>query len=432
MLSKFSSLMAGLNITVLKQFLIYSSGALFLRGISVILVPIYMRTLSPTDYGVLSLCYSFVCIAAAIISMGLRHVLTFDYFHHTHEEQKKLINEILVIYTLIGTAALAIAIAARSLFIHYIFMDYLSDTLMIVVLCNTYLTFYAELHDQLLQYTGRALRMTIINIINAFIRITVILVLLLYFKASFASMVWGQWAGLVFVCSVGLYTYLMHGYQTHARIKNSLKKTKEYISRGAPLVPKILLMWVLSGADRWVLARYSSMHDVGIYSVADAFSYLFYLLILMPWNGSYLPWMLRELTHSKHDTRLIEQKNRTIMWYTMGGVSVLMVFCFIVFQPVLRWIIPAQYHEALPYILIILFGQVFLLGANFGSCILQFRKQSYLMLGALVVPSVLNVGLNILLIPHYRLYGCTGATLISYATYFCIILWLSMRRAPAK
>ena len=74
---KLSALLSIITDTsVIKHFFIYSFGSFFLRSISMILVPLNMRKLTPTDYGTLSLITAFITIATALIGLGLRQVLS--------------------------------------------------------------------------------------------------------------------------------------------------------------------------------------------------------------------------------------------------------------------------------------------------------------------------------------------------------------------
>ena len=177
--------------------------------------------------------------------------------------------------------------------------------------------------------------------------------------------------------------------------------SSDLIMYGLPFIPGIMFSWVLASSDRWVLAYYTSMHDVGIYAIADLFAQLFYTLILIPWSGSYLPYIMQRYAQHKTNLSSIEKENRTIMILSMICATIGVIFGYICLQPFLYWIIPPAYQAAIVYILLLLIGQVFLLGSYFAATIIQFHKKRYFLAFALAIPACCNLLLNLLLTPRF-------------------------------
>ena len=175
---------------------------------------------------------------------------------------------------------------------------------------------------------------------------------------------------------------------------------------------------MLSSADRWVLAQYSSMHDVGIYSIAAVFGQLFQLGVLMPMQRAYMPIMLEKFAKNKNNLKKVEQWNKKNMILAMIGLAGIISVGYIICRPILYILLPTAYHPAIGYIWLILMGQIFLLGEHFLSLLITFHKKAYFQAVSLFIPSLLNVGLNLLLIPHFKITGCILATLAAYIIYF--------------
>lgn len=86
--------------------LIYGLGALFLKGISFFLIPLYTRMLLPQDYGNLELLNTFTSILEIICSLGLFNFLYMDFFHKDAEGKKQLINSLLSVYLVLSSLLL--------------------------------------------------------------------------------------------------------------------------------------------------------------------------------------------------------------------------------------------------------------------------------------------------------------------------------------
>ena len=408
------------NASVIKHFFIYSFGSFFLRSISMILVPLNMRKLTPTDYGTLSLITAFITISTALIGLGLRQMLSIEFFHQNQEGKKRLLTDMIVIYTTIAIPAVAVAWHARALIISSIFFNTITATQLAPALITVFLFFYAELLYQLLQYERKAIPLTTLQILLALISAATTLVSLWVFNVGIVGIIWAQTISTILATLV-FFLFLAKRYFLRSSIRASLSKTYYYILYGLPFIPGIICSWVLASADRWVLASYRSMHEVGIYAIADLFAQLFYTLILIPWSGSYLPYIMQRYAKHKDNLAPIERENRQIMFMSMIGATVVILISFFCFKSFLHYLLPATYYSAIPYILLLLLGQIFLLGSYFAATLIQFHKKSYFLAFALALPAIINLLLNLLLTPYFGIYGCTAATLISYFIYFMIM-----------
>ncbi len=408
------------NASVIKHFFIYSFGSFFLRSISMILVPLNMRKLTPTDYGTLSLITAFITISTALIGLGLRQMLSIEFFHQDQEGKKRLLTDMIVIYTTIAIPAVAVAWHARTLIISSIFFNTITATQLAPALITVFLFFYAELLYQLLQYERKAIPLTTLQILLALISASVTLVSLWVFNVGIVGIIWAQTISTILAALV-FFLFLAKHYFLRSSIRASLSKTYYYILYGLPFIPGIICSWVLASADRWVLASYRSMHEVGIYAIADLFAQLFYTLVLIPWSGSYLPYIMQRYAKHKDNLAPIERENRQIMFMSMIGATIVILISFFCFKSFLRYLLPATYYSAIPYILVLLLGQIFLLGSYFAATLIQFHKKSYFLAFALALPAIINLLLNLLLTPYFGIYGCTTATLISYFIYFMIM-----------
>ncbi len=406
--------------SVIKNFFAYSLGSLFLKAISMIIVPLIMKKLSPSDYGTLSLITSFIAIAAAIIGLGLRQVVSIEYFHcKTLEEKTKLINEIIVIYTTIAVPILLISLHFKTLIIQYIFFNAIG-TLFIPMLIIVFLSFFVEFFYQLLQYEQYAYLLTFIQLFTALLSTTLTMFFLWQYNLGIASIVLAQLITIIFSTFLASIIYYKKIYTSQLLILSVFFKIKYFISYGFPFIPGILFSWVIASSDRWILGYYCTMHEVGIYSVADLFAQLFYFLVLQPWAGSYLPYIMGQYAQSDNDQSLIEQKNLQCMWIVMFTLVVFISIGCSFLPFIVNFIFPKQYIESIQYVWVLLIGQVFLLGSYFCSSLIQFHKRTYFLASALAFPATINIILNIILVPFFSIKGATIATLTSYIIYFMV------------
>lgn len=380
-----------------------------------------MHALTPADFGILSLITSFMSIGTALVGLGLRQAFSLEYFHCDIEHRKKLINAIIVTYCIGGLFFLCCGLCAKNFFMQFFFLNQVSTNTYLLIIGMIFIQFFVELFYQILQYEQRSLLLALLQFYNA-LSTTILTCIFIWLHRGFVGIVHAQACMLMIIGGVSIHSYIKTKYYSFLKLP-TLSHCTHLIKSGLPFIPTVLFGWILASGDRWILARYATLHDVGIYATADLVSQLFYFAVLYPWSGAYLPYIMNQFTQHKDNVLRIEQWNQKVMWWTMVTMVVLIIAGFIITKPLLFFILPPTYYSAINYMLILLMGQLFLLGSYFAACFIQFHKKSYFLAGALCIPALLNIILNILLIPHFKLFGCTFATLISYVIYFMITLW---------
>lgn len=412
---------------IIKNFFIVSFGSLMLRGISIALVPFTLNMLSPSDYGLLSLFTSFNTILIAILGLGLRQSFYLEYFHCQAEERKNMTNSIVGIYLLIATPLTFILFAAYPIINHALFCNAATPFLIALSLGYCFLFFFVELFYQHLQYESKALPLTILQTAIALITFVLTIFFVYRMQLGVQGVLLSSLCSVTLACGVGGYHYIKARYFDSFTFQQSRQDIAFHLRQGIPFIPGVLFAWILSSGDKWVLAQYSTLHDVGIYAVADAFSQLFYVVILYPLSGSYLPWLFKQFASNKKNIAILEHNNKKIMYNSMFGLASLITIGYMFGKPILYWILPSKYHEAILYIWLILMGNVFWMGTYFACALIQYHKKSYFLGLAICLPAFLNIGLNVALISTLGTYGCALATLLAYIAYFFLILGYNKR-----
>lgn len=413
--------------SVLKNFFIYVFGALCLGGFTLLLAPLNMRMLSPEEYGMLSLITSCMAIGVTILGLGLRQFLSIEYFHHDTHGQKKLINHILIIYIALAIPLCASIFIFKSYILNLLSLHSISPAAFLIALFTIFFSFFAELFYQVLKYQQRASLLTLVQTSIALASLALTITLLIYLELGIISTLIGQLASMFTATCIGFYVYRKENISEHLHLEQSKEVAFHYLKNALPFIPAILFGWIISSSDRFVLAHYASMRDVGIYAIADMAGQAFRLLILQSWSGSYLPYILEQYQRNKNNLLAIEQMNQKIMWAVLAVLSIILLLGFVITKPFLLVLIPPTYQESIHYILIILAGHIFLLGSYFAASFIQFHKKIYFLTAAFCIPAILNLIFNLLLVQRYKIYGCTVATLCAYGIYFFIILWYNSR-----
>jgi len=406
---------------VFKNFIIYSSGAIVSRGITATITLSATNFLSTAEFGLLSLLNTFIAIVPIFLNLGLRQVFGLDFFHTDNTVRKKIIEDIISIYLLIATPILVLLISFIPKFNKLLFLNQLDPKIILLTLIICFLHFFTELLFQVFRYQSKSLHLALAQILMGITNAICAIILIMFFNFKILGLVLANLISILLIFTYGLWLYNKKIGYIKPKLINK-KIIKYYLVTGFPFIPSIIFSWILSFADRWILAQYTSLEQVGIYSLADSFGQLFQMFILYPLSGSYIPYIFETFSKNKENILDIDKWNQKNMWLSMIIMFTIVIVGFILSKKILFWIIPIKFHEAINYILIILISQIIFMGSYFATCYLQFFKRVYLLVSFTVMSAILNSILNILLVPKFGIPGCLFSTFIAYVFYLAIIL----------
>jgi len=205
-----------------------------------------------------------------------------------------------------------------------------------------------------------------------------------------------------FLCTVHLFIKNLHFKFLHSEVKGILKFS-------IPLVFVGLGGSLLTFGDRYVLGILQDFGQVGIYTLAHKVASVVNLFVLSAINLAVLPLALKSF-HSEEGRELLKQ----IMTY-LTAVLCFMFLCISIFSlDVLKIFSRSdEYLAANAVIPILLFAYVFDgLRIMFSYHIVYIKKtqwNAYIT----IISSVVNIGLNFLVIPRFGYMGAALTTLLS-------------------
>ena len=186
-----------------------------------------------------------------------------------------------------------------------------------------------------------------------------------------------------------------------------------------PLLPHIQRSsWVITASDRIILEKYVSLEILGYYALAAQMSTLI-LLLYMSVNGAYLPRYIKLKTEGKEKSA----KKLTQYFFIMiviSGIITILLSKFIV-----NLLVSEQYSSTYSFLIILLIGEM-ILGFNFliVSRLFYNKKTSYISMSSLAT-ALINIILNLLLIPVIGVWGAVITTLLSLVTMvLCNVIWV--------
>ena len=268
---------------------------------------------------------------------------------------------------------------------------------------------YLRSQDRLLAFSGITLVQTVMAEALA-----VVLVLSVTHRTAGVYMM-GQL--LVQVAATGIALALVRPLLFRRRDLDLLKRGLAYC---LPLVPSGLATFILTAGDRFVLQRQLGSVSVGRYQVAYNLGGMT-IILLGVLNIVWMPRLFAIKDRATQATVLIEARD------TVYKLLVPVLFGLSVAGPVLLhfWVPPSYHPDRLGLVLVVVaVTAVPFAGYQAHSRILMVSGNTLAMAWTMVVAAVLNIVLNLILVPSM---GITGSALATFIAYFVLSSLVRLR-----
>lgn len=394
-------------VRILRASTVYGLANLGIRALNFLLLPVYTRFLSPADYGVIALAETLAAFFAGIISMGFDASIQRLYFRY--------VDDATALGSYIGSA-LKFALALQSIFIvlvlavgpwlqrlivpsssvAYRFFAVATITATAMLFFNYRLVLYQAEH--------RPWAYAVLAFLSSALTASLCVWLVVFARRGVMGMLGGKLIAAVACLAVALAlagpSFRTSFHWTYVR---------ESVSVGLPLVPHLLMALGLVTADRFILAHYRDLREVGLYTVAYTLGMIM-SLITMSLNQAWAPVYYEVANRGEGGTPILSKMCSGLMI----GLAAIACFGALIAEPFVARFLDHRYMAAgrlVPWIIGAYLAHS--LFSMFGLACMQARRTKLIMASSFVGLTV-NTILNFALIPHWGMYGAAYATVVGY------------------
>jgi PST family polysaccharide transporter len=367
------------------------------------------RYLGPTQFGLLNYALAFVSLFSSVATMGLGTLVVRNIARDPECKNETLGTAFGVQFTG-GCITLVLSVTVIALLKPN---DTLTRWLVGIIAAGTIFNAFEAINfwfQSQIQSKYTVLAKNSVCFLVAAVRIGLVTI-----KAPLLAFAWVRLGEVALVGMAYVYFYQLTGN----KIKDwqfSWERCKELLSESWPIILSGLAIYLYSKTDQIMLGAMNKNAELGYYAAAVKISEIcdFLPMIL---SSSIFPKLanLRKTNYEEYLNKF--QIYSDIMIFLWLGVA-------IPISLLSPWIVHLLYGEKYAKSAAVLALYVWAqFGSNFGvarSTYLNIEGQLRYGLYLTVVGSILNVGLNFLLIPKYGAFGATAATLITY--FYVIIL----------
>src|SRR5438270_7184207 len=398
---------------LLRHSAIYGLGSIVARVLGVLLLPLYTRYLSPTDYGLIETLVALAAVLTALVAQAMKSAFFRFYFDSAEPEHRLLVVRTAFWYVFAASTAVLIAGVALAQPISWLLFHTRShDGLVIAAFVGLWAALNYEQMTSLFRVEQRSTAYVIATLVNVTITIAGTVVLVVVFDKGPLGVLVGNLTGTLIVYAALLtYNRRVLGLQFDRSLYRAMNRF------GLPLVPSALALWLTNFSDRFFLVKLSDSHEVGLYSIGVRVASAIVLLLTafrMAWPA---------FAYSIDDDREAQRTYSFVLTYVVFVTCWLALALGLLAPWIVRLITTRPFYPAQNVVAPLAFG-VAAFGAyvvvQIGTGRARQTRSNWLVTGA---AAVLDIALNLALIPSYGRMGAAIATVAAYTLLFVGMAW---------
>tara|TARA_B110000438_G_C15809768_1_gene649095 strand:+ start:935 stop:2335 length:1401 start_codon:yes stop_codon:yes gene_type:complete len=406
----------------LNDSIIYGLGFVFLRGMSFLLLPIYTNLLSTYDAGIVFIIYTILAFLNPVFSFGMDSAL-FKFFNSKIFSKNEVISSSLIALFISSTILSSIIITISLLQKKIFNVDYNVLLLISIILFFDSFSSRILIIIRLLEKPWYYLSIGLTNILSS-LALNIYFIDYLHLRDKGVVYALLLTSFIQFLISIPIILKNINFY----KFKTPL--VKKMFLFGIPFFPAAILFIITGMIDRFFINHYLGLAEVGIYGAGYKIGSIISISIIA-FNLNWQPYYLKH-----HEDRMFSSNIKKISQLFSVFLLLIVTLISIGWKLIIKvelfnyTLIGSEFWDSGVIIPWIAFGYYF-----YGLFILQMPTV-YLKNKQLWVPffwavaAIINILLNITLIPLMGLIGAGVATLSSYLIMFIFIYIKNQRWMP--
>lgn len=404
---------------MIRKFLEYGVGNIFVLVVSLITTPIITNMLSPSEYGKASLFITFCNIASLIVLAGMDQVYM-RFYYEKDENTYNLLKNILK-YILVSFFIFLICLIMLRKPVSKFILGYESTTIILIIILNTINLVFMRIGFCSIRMQQKGKLYSYSQIMGKIVYVVAMLIFYYIYKDNYKTLVFTM-------ISTNLCISIFLIYVDQENIKKSIvhKRDTNYnfnekIKFGIPFVFSAIFIWVFKSSDTIIIKKYIGYEYVGIYSIA--FSLIGIVNIIQStFMNFWTPIANEAFENNSENTSFFIVINEMVSY-------VMLIICssIVLLKDFIHVILGQNYYQAVYLLPFLIFIPLMSIVSETTVQGINFMKKSKYHIYISIVCAILNIVLNIVLVNLFKLKGAAIATAISYFIYFYLRTKISMK-----
>lgn len=382
---------------------IYFLGGLANRSASFLLLPLYLKTLTPTEFGWLSLVLAATEILALGIGLGIGGALVrLIVACKDHEEVGTVIGSSIALFLLPASLTLALIWPASQILASYFADTGIAASLFALGMSAAVFSVLFEVLLSVYRGLKKSWWYTFLSTAKSVLFLGLNLLFLLVMGWGVSGILFGTFLSMALLCALAISQLIRH-----YPVSVSRSHMKRLARIGLPIVPGAVMDAVFASLDKFFLAAEVSAAMVGVYALAGRLAQLLRISVAAPFAQIWTVRRLEVETDPNPDTP--PAVFRAIMVVFLA-VLIFVSLALSILAPEVIWVIGrVEYMDAARFLPLILLGLLlYVLKWNFEIGIYAREKTIWISLVSFATVAT-AIPVYMVLVPAYGAMGAAVA-----------------------
>jgi O-antigen/teichoic acid export membrane protein len=409
----------------------YLGGRVAVMLLGFISFPLFTRVFSVADYGAINLITNTVLLLTVLSKFGFQHSVQRYYPEGQSEAGPDALRRY---YSTLFYSTALLALILSSVFVVSLFFGagrlfgFTAGTTLLLACSLVMIRSLRSMQMNLMQMEHKTRLFNGMDILQKALSIAAICALLFFWQKT----VFALFLGLVIVEGAILLQYLPVLARRHLISPSmfDLSFLRTAVAFSLPLMAAEISWVVLDSGDRFFIQHYMGPQALGFYAAAYGIAIYLQDVLMAPLQMALFPICMKVWnTEGKKATQ--DFLSRSLDQFVLVAVAVVCV-AIVTSRDVIVLLASRKFQEAHTLLPFLVIGLVLSAVTIYFRPGLMIHKRASKIAVATFYASVLNIALNIVLLPRIGLVGAAIATMVSYGGIVLFLAYQSLRVLPYK
>ncbi|MEH7092940.1 polysaccharide biosynthesis C-terminal domain-containing protein [Priestia megaterium] len=390
--------------------IVFAIGNLGSKLISFILLPLYTYYLTKSEFGTVDLLTNTLSLLLPIFTLSVFDAILRFAMERGQDHKAVLTNALAV--TLVGFLISGLLYPAVVIFFPFPKLIFFLYVLFFLQSINSCLS-------QFVRALGKVKLFSSLGMVGAF----VVLISNILFLSILHWGIEGYIISLIisnFVCFIVVFIFGDIKKNVHIGSVN-IGILRMMLLYSLPLIPNSLMWWIMSLSDRYVISFFLGVGANGLYAVASKIPNLLNVINSIFFQAWQMSAIEEDVSKDKSEfyTNIFSIYSTLLLIFTSVMIALT--------KFLMKFIVSAEYFESWRYVPFLLLGVVFSSFSSFVGTNYIANKNTAGIFKTSLWGAIINIVLNLILIPIIGINGAAISTMISFA-----IIWILRTKGTKK
>jgi len=392
----------------------YTASSVISKLIAVALLPLYTQYLTPSDYGMAEVLLTGVIAASIVIRLGIIEALL-RFYYQRDEDPDRVVSTSFASLLWTTTAGLALALPFAGP-LSEAMLGHSDPELMRIAIFGLWIFTMFEFLLALFRLDERAKAFLIFTVSNVLVTIPATVWLVVVEEEGARGLLLGQFAtGAVFLAG------LLVAQRRRLALVPDFPLLRRMLRFGLPTMPAELSLYSLNFIDRLLILRLASAADAGLYALSVKFAQAVNVLV----KGFQLAWP--PLAYSIEDDDEARRAYAVIVTWFVAVCTFFVAGLWLFSRWIVRALAAPEFFDSYQTIGLVSTGVMLYALYLVLVVVLGRTGRTEFNYPATGAGTLVNIGLNLVLIPAWGIVGAGVSLVASYAVVLVLMYVFTQR-----